>query len=229
MKKNKKHFLAAAILSALLIPAFNAAAFDESDEKDPYLYSPNNMDSLWIYNGYWQNKPEDNFDFEAYIQNKHIDDEKKVHYVYYTPIESTKNVIYADETGCYISSIRYPVPFMDFLFFTVDLEPPIPMMLYPLEVGKKWEVDFTGTIDAFKLFKIKREGTIKAEIKAKEIITVNGKDIKTYKIQNLIDDGGGKGFKESIFWFGKGAGYVRGDTPVYHIELLNYDPKGRGR
>ncbi|HDT15618.1 MAG TPA: hypothetical protein ENN55_05350 [Firmicutes bacterium] len=198
------------------------SAFDPEDERDPYLYSPNNMKSLWKYKGSRKSSPDKKFNFEAYISDRYISG-GITNYVYYTPVESTRNVIFADETGCYISFIRYPVPVLNFLFFTVELNPPIPMMLYPLEVGKKWEVEFTGTIDVdvLKLFKIERKGKVRSEITAMEIMEINGREVKTYKVKSLIDEGNGV-FNENYFWFGKGMGYVKGDTPHYFVELLDY-------
>ena len=51
-----------------------------------------------------------------------------------------------NQKGAFLRRWRYPFPIFKFLHYTVKFEPPIPVMSFPLEVGKEWVYVGRGSV-----------------------------------------------------------------------------------
>jgi hypothetical protein len=96
-------------------------------------------------------------------------------------------------------------------------------MRYPVITGDSWESKSIGTVTLFNFIKINRDATTKFKILGEADVTFEGKKVRVFKIQDIIDKGS-DGFDTEETWYAAGIGLIYQDTKAYTLELYKFEP-----
>ena len=123
-----------------------------------------------------------------------------------------------NEGGVFLRRWRYPFPVLRFLKYTVKFEPPVPIIRYPLEVGKRWVYVGRGSVwfmgkDVSISYEVQEEGQMELAVG----------DVHYFKVSGLINDS--KNLYEEIYFYGRGYGYIKGAGRERSDVMVDYQPK----
>jgi hypothetical protein len=214
------------IVCIFLFLSAPAAAYDTEDApKTPFpsLYSPTDMNAVWYYKYYEKAKPQDVKRISAKILNKETIDGRE-YYCYFVPAKDMKNIVRLDESGAYIRSMKYPVPFLNFIDFEAVLTPEIRFLKFPFTVGEEWECDSEVRAEVFGVIKFVKKVRAKFKVIGRDYVQAGERKVKTYKIRIMISIDNGP-WEMSEQWYGKGVGYIYDEDWKYRLELERFEIK----
>ncbi len=150
------------------------------------------------------------------IVKTYVENERK-YYVMRSDENDVEYHIHANEQGVFLRRWRYPFPVLKFLKYTVKFDPPIPIIRYPLEVGKSWVYVGRGSVwfmgrDIGVSYVVKEQGTIKLALG----------DVKYFKVSGLVNDS--KALYEEFYYYGWGYGYIKGHGRDRRDVIVDYRP-----
>ncbi len=150
------------------------------------------------------------------IVKTYVEDEQE-YYVMRSDENDVEYHINANEQGVFLRRWRYPFPVLKFLKYTVKFDPPIPIIRYPLEVGKRWVYVGRGSVwfmgrDISVSYVVKEQGTMELALG----------EVKYFKISGLINDS--KALYEELYYYGQGYGYIKGHGRNRRDVIVDYRP-----
>ena len=148
--------------------------------------------------------------------------EGREYFVMHSDEHDVEYHIAVDEKGVYLRCWRYPLPILKFIMCTIKFDPPIVIIDYPLEVGKRWVYIGRGSV-----WFMGRDVAISYEVKEKGVINLAFGDAHYFKVSGLIDDS--KNLYEEVYYYGRGYGYIKGRGPERRDILVDYRPNSKCR
>ena len=198
-KLRRKWMLAAAIV--LLLPAL-ASFFSPlfSRETENWLgFYPLQLGDHWEYDVVYKGK-----DIKGVVDvTRSYTEDGQEYFVMRDASQDVEYHIGINEHGVLLRRWRYPFPVLRFLKYTVKFEPPIPIIDYPLEVGKRWVYVGRGSV-----WFMGKNVSISYQVEEEDDLQTAIGSIHYFKISGLVDDS--SSLYEELYYYGQGYGYIKG-------------------
>lgn len=198
-----------------------AWAAEEAIGPDSRYYYPARVGDTWYFEARRSKEPAKLLQAKAEIVGSTTRDGRE-YLDFSSPQFGLRYLVRIDaETGVLMRAIKYPFPIFQFPI-EANLTPEMPILVFPLVVGARWQYRGTARARLLGLFSVSRE--IRADFECVERATLGTRvgNVDTFHIRVLVESGDGLGPKTEEYWWGRGVGYTLARTSNHFAEVVGY-------